>query len=352
MGWWQDRYEGKKVDMGDESIDLIHELLRAFAGPYQSDLGRKPLTQEFLASLSGALQTTGRDLFGDLEDREVVSVRLTTRKAPKTQKYAIGDYFVVPLATKEFAYGRIIGHDAAGDVIEVYRDKTKTPWSFPQLQRRPQAILLQTHVHGLLAFRARRWPILGHAPLAKDHPMPAFRLGDWQINQGTQTRTASTKEVLRMEPCVCWNPETVEARITSDHPEVWPELEEWQCRDFGDAYLKILHDPTSLRALYLSFGEVTDAGLKHLERCSQLKTLHLLRQPISDAGLKHLAALTALEELDLSRTRVTDAGLAHLRGLKNLRKLRVVNTAVTDQGIVRLKKALPKVTVEKEPAKP
>jgi hypothetical protein len=257
---------------------------------------------------------------------------------------------MVPLKA-EFAYGRIIGHDAAGDVIEVYGLKTKKRLSFPQLQHRALPVLFQTHVNGLLGFRDRRWSILGHAALPKKHPMPSFRLGSrftfWMIARGTKQWAATTEEVLRLEPCVCWNPETVEERITSDHPEVFPEMEEWQCRDFGDSYLEILHEPAKLRSLHMAFAEVTDAGLRHLARCSQLKTLNLMSRSITDAGLKHLAGLVSLEELNLGRSRITDAGLRHLHGLKYLRKLNLVETAVSDHGIANLKKAVPGVSVER-----
>ena len=350
MGWWKDRWDSKKVEVGDEPIDLIHEMLRAFADSYIEDVGRKPVTPEFLFSLSNALQTTGRELFADMEAQEVVSVNLTTKKTTKIQRYAIGDFFVVPLKT-EFAYGRIIGFDAAGNVIEIYRLKTKKRLSFPQLQHRAKQVLFQTHVNGLLGFRDRRWSILGYADLPKNHPMPSFRLGSrftfWMITRGTKQWAAETEDVLRLEPCVCWNPETVEERITSDHPEIFPEMEECQCGDFGDAYLKILHEPAKLRSLHMAFAEVTDAGLRHLARCSQLKTLNLSSRPITDAGLKHLVALTSLEELNLGRSRITDAGLRHLHALKSLRKLNVVETAVSDKGIANLKKALPGISVER-----
>ena len=350
MGWWKDRWDSKKVEVGDEPIDLIHEMLRAFADSYIGDVGRKPVTPEFLFSLSNALQTTGRELFDDLEAREVVSVNLATREATKIQEYAVGDYFVVPLKT-EFAYGRIIGYDAAGSIIEIYRLKTKIRLSFTQLQHRALPVLFQTHVNGFVGFRDRRWSILGHADLPKKHPMPSFRLGSqftfWMIARGTKQWAATTEEVLRLEPCICWNPETVEERISSDHPDSFPEMEEGKCGDFGDAYLRILHEPGKIRSLHLAFAEVTDAGLRHLAQCSQLKTLNLSSRPITDTGLKHVAVLASLEELNLGRSRITDAGLRHLHGLKNLRKLGLMGTAVSDKGIAHLKKALPGVTVER-----
>jgi hypothetical protein len=319
-------------------------MLRAFAGPYAEDLGRKPDTREFLFALEGALRTTGRDLFADLEAHEVAAVKLTTKKAPKFRKFAVGDFFVVPLQGGEFAYGRIIGSDAAGTVIEVYRLRTRHPLTLGGLKQQARDLLVQTHVNGLLAFRPGRWPILGREPLPRNHPMPSFRLGSdeaWQVARGDKRWPADLEEVLRMEPMVCWDPETVEERIASGHPDVWPEFEEWQCRDFGDAYLKILREPDKLRQLFLESAEVTDAGLKYLARCRGLKTLRLFSRPVTDAGLRHLAKLTALEDLDLGRTRVTDAGLVHLHGLSNLKTLGLEETRVTDAGVAALNEWLP-----------
>jgi hypothetical protein len=351
MGWWEDRWDGKKVTVGDEPIDLVHEMLRAFADAYAEDVGRKPNSQEFVFALLNALQTTGRERFGDLEAREVASVKLATRKAPRSQRFQVGDFFAIPLATGESAYGRVINQDAAGQAIEVYRLTTKRPLSFAQLRQRDKPTLFQTHVNGLLAFRKCRWPILGHAELAKDHPMPTFRLGHhetgWLGKRGKTQGAISTEEALRLEPCVCWDPETVEERLTSGHPEVWPGLEEWQWADFGDTYLPLLRQPEALRNLYLNRAAVSDAGLGRVANCSRLRVLYLSGQPITDAGLRHLAGLMALEELNLGGTRITDAGLVHLHGLKNLRKLGLVNTAVTDQGVGRLKKVLRRVAVKR-----
>jgi Immunity protein 26 len=345
MGWWQDDWDGKRIELGDEPIDLVHDLLRAFARSYTEDRGRAPESREFLASLFSAMQTTGRDLFSDLQERELTAIKLALKSAPKTRKFVMGDYFAIPLSSGEFAYGRILGKDGAGSVIEVYRFRTRNQLPVGQLKTQAKDSLLQTHVNGLLSFRSGRWPILGHDDLPKKHPMPSFRLGSpfsvWLIACGDQQRPASVEEVLRLEPMVCWDPETVETRITSDHPEVWPELEEWQCQAFGDRYLKILRDPAKLRKLYLQSAEVTDAGLKHLTGCTGLKTLNLATRPITDAGLRHLSRLDGLDELDLGRTRVTDAGLVHLRGLKGIKKLGLVGTQVTDQAVTALKRALP-----------
>ncbi|HLJ93060.1 MAG TPA: Imm26 family immunity protein [Gemmataceae bacterium] len=349
MGWWNVDGKGRRMKLGDEPIDLLHEVLRAFADCYAEELGRKPTTLEFLFSLQNALHTTGRDVFTDLAAQEVASVKIVTKKAPKIHKYGIGDYFAIPLKPQDFAYGRIIGADAAGAVIEVYHLRSRHCMAFGPLKRQAKTILIQTHVHGLLAFRTGRWPVLGHAMLPQRWRMPSFRLGSgetgWLIARGRKQQPATVEAVLRLEPVVCWNPTTVEERIVSDHPEVWPELEEWQCRDFGDRYLKIVHDPGKLRRLFLQFADVTDAGLRYLARCSELTTLNLFSRPVTDSGLRSLRHLGTLEELNLGRTQITDAGLVFLRALKTLKKLELGETRVSDEGIRALQKALPGTSI-------
>jgi len=51
--------------------------------------------------------------------------------------------------------------------------------------------------------------------------------------------------------------------------------------------------------------------------------------------------------LELRGTEITDAGLVHLTGLTKLQWLHLRNTRVTDAGVNELKKALPKVTIER-----
>ena len=100
-------------------------------------------------------------------------------------------------------------------------------------------------------------------------------------------------------------------------------------------------------AVYLTGTPVTDAGLEHLRGLTQLRFLSLDSTPVTDAGLEHLRGLTQLQGLYLSSTRVTDAGLAHLRGLTQLEVLYLISTRVTDAGVNELKKALPKVRIQR-----
>jgi hypothetical protein len=68
---------------------------------------------------------------------------------------------------------------------------------------------------------------------------------------------------------------------------------------------------------------------------------------VTDAGLAHLKGWTNLTYLHLAGTRVSDAGLRHLRGLTQLQELYLTATEVTDRGVADLRKALPRLRVER-----
>lgn len=94
---------------------------------------------------------------------------------------------------------------------------------------------------------------------------------------------------------------------------------------------------------------VTDAGLQHLKGLDHLERLGLNQTRITDAGLEHLRGLNRLQVLGLMGTQITDAGLEHIKGLNQLHVLWLDGTQVTDQGETKLKQALPKCTMSRQP---
>src|SRR5205807_961062 len=68
---------------------------------------------------------------------------------------------------------------------------------------------------------------------------------------------------------------------------------------------------------------------------------------IGDAGLGHLNRLDHLESLDLEGTDVTSQGIAKLSELSHLTNLCVRGTNVSDAAIAELKRALPRLKVER-----
>ncbi len=69
---------------------------------------------------------------------------------------------------------------------------------------------------------------------------------------------------------------------------------------------------------------------------------------MTDAGVAAVGTLKGLKYLDLHSTVVTDAGLRRLEGMKDLELLQLhFCRNVTDAGVARLRKALPKCTIER-----
>jgi hypothetical protein len=86
---------------------------------------------------------------------------------------------------------------------------------------------------------------------------------------------------------------------------------------------------------------------KVLRAFPRLTTLQFKSTKITDAGLTHLKGLPQLRSLALENATVTVAGLAQLNGLVYLEVLNLKGTKVTDAGVQELRKALPKVKVER-----
>lgn len=85
-----------------------------------------------------------------------------------------------------------------------------------------------------------------------------------------------------------------------------------------------------------------------LRKLSSVTGLHLYETNVTDAGLAHLKDVNNLGHINLSQTGITDAGLVHLTGMTKLHFLILNDTKVSDEGIARLKKALPRLEVEKQ----
>jgi mono/diheme cytochrome c family protein/uncharacterized membrane protein len=114
-----------------------------------------------------------------------------------------------------------------------------------------------------------------------------------------------------------------------------------------DEQLKLLL-PLKKQLVWLKLGDtkITDKGMAALAQCTNLTMLHLNNTAISDAGLQQLNSLTQMQLLNLVGTRVTVDGVAKLMGLKKLQSLYVYGTGVTPADTSRLKKLLPKTTIE------
>jgi|TARA_B100001971_G_C17820377_1_gene348625 hypothetical protein len=50
MGYWETKYKGKDVTLGDEPMDLIIEAINGIIKSYEIDCGRKPTLEEITAT--------------------------------------------------------------------------------------------------------------------------------------------------------------------------------------------------------------------------------------------------------------------------------------------------------------
>jgi RNA polymerase sigma factor (sigma-70 family) len=115
-----------------------------------------------------------------------------------------------------------------------------------------------------------------------------------------------------------------------------------------DNGLTRLSGMTHLADLGLYNSRVTDAGLAQLKSLSgTLRTLSLGGTKVTDAGLKEINAFRNLWGLYLDNTNITDAGLEHLKEMPSLERIHLTDTRVTDAGVAALRKALPKLHVER-----
>lgn len=74
---------------------------------------------------------------------------------------------------------------------------------------------------------------------------------------------------------------------------------------------------------------ITDVGLTDLQPLKRLQELSACDSLVTDAGLSTIADFSAMKVLDLSGTSVSDAGLAKLKNLRNLERLKLKDTQVT-----------------------
>jgi uncharacterized protein (DUF2384 family) len=113
----------------------------------------------------------------------------------------------------------------------------------------------------------------------------------------------------------------------------------------GDEYAKEVDILNRLFGTSLALENQTT--FQHLKGLPSLGQLSLDNTQVTDAGLEQLKGLPSLRHLSLRNTQVSDAGLEHLKGLPNLQWLFLRSTQVTDAGVLDLKKALPKLRVNR-----
>jgi hypothetical protein len=226
MGWWKDSHKERDIEVGDEPLDLLRECLLNFSTSYQDELGRKPRLEELAFSLNATLRMCP-ELFDDLAEN-AVTTEFKVKKAGKVRQYVAGDVFAIPLAGKEYAYGRILKQTSAGHLVEIYKVRTKHLLPLDQLSERHKQVLTNKHVNGIVAFARGRWPIIGHEDLAKSFRLPAFFIGSRAsgpiLVQGDTQRPCDPDEVKGIEPMTMFTPQCIEEHLARNDNDPWPEV--------------------------------------------------------------------------------------------------------------------------------
>jgi Leucine-rich repeat (LRR) protein len=115
-----------------------------------------------------------------------------------------------------------------------------------------------------------------------------------------------------------------------------------------DEGMKSLAKMTKLQNLDIRLTPVTDKGIQELAGMKDLRLLQIGGPKITDASAKTLAGLTELQTLEMSGSDITDASLKEFAKLPKLSYLGIGGAKkVTDAGVADLKKALPKLQVQK-----
>jgi hypothetical protein len=237
MGWWSEKRGKKKIELGDEPIDLLHEMVRVFCESYQEGTERNPTSEEFLTSLQMAIGTAPEDYFEDLAGKEITGVALKTKAVPKRQKYQPGDYFAVPLS-ETYAYGRVV-YDDVLTVVEFYNVRSTEILNHRQLiSRKPKPkVVFTKNIFPQEALLRRRWIVIGHEPIPKNYKYPRFYMGAagfFTITEGPKKRKRATpKQASKYEPTLATQIEQIEANLEAEDYDNWPVMKRYKTEHFG-----------------------------------------------------------------------------------------------------------------------
>lgn len=165
--------------------------------------------------------------------------------------------------------------------------------------------------------------------------------------------------------------------LMDDNLEFLHELSELEMlkissRRIDDQSLRQVTSIESLRAIEFGSSGVTDEGIASLANMSQLQSVavpgakrvdgsgfaklvgrvdllavNLIDTRFGDDGCLQLAKFPNLRVILIANTKVTDRGIRHFSAMSKIEYLNVANTAVTDKGIAALKKALPKLKIDR-----
>jgi hypothetical protein len=187
MGWWSIP-EKSSVHVGDEAFSLTYRYLDELRELYVEALGRKPTVEELGALWGIALAVHGGPAeLSDMEEREVTSVVVRTKKRPPRQVVQVGDVFAIPLGPREFGFGRIVNLGRDWKLAEIYAHVASSPRYSVELasaQRLFPPVLVD--MNGAFFEGRGRWRVI--------HRDPSFVLPDLE----TLEYRAYGDEILRV----------------------------------------------------------------------------------------------------------------------------------------------------------
>jgi hypothetical protein len=240
MGWQEGHYNRKKIDIGDEPMDLVRLCLEEFSKSFQTDLHRRPVLDEFLYALVCALETVGDECFEDLESQTVASITLRkkSKKTKRNVKIKSGDIFAIPLGKQGFRFGRALRETSAGELIEIYEYQALRIPSLSQLLRELKRVSTYKHVNGIRAFKTGRWKIIGNHEITEPYPWPKFYMGSrhsfFIVVDREHKYRATPDDLKRLEPVIMFSPDHIEQNLLLNHSDPWPEVQVVKSGDFED----------------------------------------------------------------------------------------------------------------------
>jgi len=163
MGWWA--IPGNEtVEVGDDVFSATYRYLEEITEMYQEGLGRRLTVADLEGLLTIALQVHGGpETFSGVEELEVASVTIKTKKRPKRQRIAVGDVFTFPIAAGKWAFGRIVNLYKSWDLVEIYAHVAPEPRYSPEVTAAgpiaPPILIEPEEV-----FSKSRWRVIHHDP--------------------------------------------------------------------------------------------------------------------------------------------------------------------------------------------
>lgn len=215
MGWINISESDEEIIIGDETMDIVSEMLFQFSKEYQDDLGRKPTLNELASTIKIILDIEADKYLDGGGEIKIVDVKISTRKRRKKQAYQDGDFFAIPLPNGKYAFGRIL--DSANYTYGFYKIISEKIEPISKLKQIPYLFIIICADDGITSWR---WKIIGHEKLVEgEYIEPNFWVRDAldetkaQIYSKGQFRKATPDEAKHLEIFKIWTPELVEERI-------------------------------------------------------------------------------------------------------------------------------------------